>query len=189
LFSLQCSIFLTLFTKNAAAERYEHTAYAIRNGTSVDPPSPPAPLVPALDALHNELQDIVVGFSVALGALRGEAAKVFSQRTGAEDDDDDGFFVVNDGQVRKDDLRGVDLGKLGLGGAGVVPVPALSGDDEGNKVRILPIDPVGSEVPKDGEGEGVVDASTIVIGKDPVQIEQALQDVPLEPPAVRHEDL
>lgn len=160
-------------------ERYEHVAYAIQNGTSADPPSPPAPLVPALDTLHNELQDIVLGFSVALGGLRSEAAKVFSQRTDAEDDD--GFFVVNDGQVRKDDLRGVDLGKLGLA-SGVAPVPS---GDEGDEVRILPIDPV--DIPK--EGENVVDASTVVIGKDPVQIQEALKDVPLEPASVRHEEL
>jgi len=105
---------------------------------------------------------------------------VFSQRTDA-DDDDDGFFVVNDGQVRKDDLRGVDLGKLGLAN-GVAPVPS---GDEGDEMRILPVDPV--DIPK--EGESVVDASTIVVGKDPVQIEQALKDVPLEPPSVRHEEL
>ena len=168
------------FSSNTAFERYEQVAYAIQNGTSVDPPSPPAPLVPALDILHNELQDIVLGFSVALGGLRSEAAKVFSQRTGTKDDDS-GFFVVNDGQVRKDDLRGVDLGKLGLA-SGVPPVPS---SDEGDEVRILPIDPV--DIPN--EDESVVDASTIIVGKDPVQIQQALKDVPLEPAAVRHEEL
>ena len=178
-FFLLLSTILNL-SSNTAFERYEHIAYAIQNGTSIDPPSPPAPLVSALDILHNELQDIVLGFSVALGGLRGEAAKVFSQRTDTEDDDG-GFFVVNDGQVRKDDLRGVDLGKLGLA-SGVPPVPS---GDEGDEVRILPIDPV--DIPK--EGESVVDASTIVIGKDPVQIQQALKDVPLEPAAVRHEEL
>ena len=83
--------------------------------------------------------------------------------------------------MRKDDLRGVNLGKLGLASS-VPPVPS---GDEGDEVRILPIDPV--DIPK--EGESVVDASTIVIGKDPVQIQQALTDVPLEPAAVRHEEL
>lgn len=105
---------------------------------------------------------------------------MFSQRTDV-DDDDGGFFVVNDGQVRKDDLRGVDLGKLGLA-SGVAPVPS---GDEGEEARILPIDPV--DIPK--EGENVVDTSTIVIGKDPVQIQEALKDIPLEPASVRHEEL
>lgn len=174
------NIYFLPFYSKTAFERYEHIAYGIQNGTSLDPPSPPAPLVPGLDTLHNELQDIVLGLSVALGGLRSEAAKVFSQRTDAEDDDD-GFFVVNDGQVRKDDLRGVDLGKLGLA-SGVAPVP---NGDEGDEVRILPIDPV--DIPK--EDESVVDASTIVIGKDPVHIQEALKDVPLEPASVRHEEL
>lgn len=83
--------------------------------------------------------------------------------------------------MRKDDLRGVDLGKLGLA-SGVPPVPS---SDEGDEVRILSIDPV--DIPN--EDEGVVDASTIIVGKDPVQIQQALKDVPLEPAAVRHEEL
>ncbi|KAF8972697.1 hypothetical protein BDZ97DRAFT_1782239 [Flammula alnicola] len=175
-------------------EEYQQIAYALQNGTALPEPAPapPAdPIIPALDALHNDLQDVVLGFQVALGSVRGEAAKVFSlRRSGGEDgaeeeedEEDSGFFVVKDGETRRDDLRDVDVGGLGLkpkDGAGVVKKPA---EEDGGEVRILPI---GAGPGEPGEA---LDPSNIFIGKDKVQVEQALEDVPLEPPAVRHEEL
>lgn len=117
--------------------------------------------------------------------------KVYSVSLGqADEDENSGFFVVDDDQVRKDDLRGIDFGDLGLKkkteGAGVVKfrsdggsetvggdVPSKGKDDE---VHILPIDP---SVPIK-EDSTAFDASKVVIGKDKVQIEQVLKDVPVE---------
>ncbi|KAF8903508.1 hypothetical protein CPB84DRAFT_1845800 [Gymnopilus junonius] len=161
-------------------EAYEQKAYRIANGTSYV--SPADPVVDLLNQLDAELQDVVLGFEVAVGRVRAEGVKVFSLAEG--DDEHDGFFVVQDGQVRRDDLRGMDLGAAGIKkpeGAGVVNI----GEKE-EEVRILPIDP---NPPSQGEGsaEGEFDASKVVIGKDKVQIEQALKDIPVEPP--RHEEL
>ncbi|KAF9482604.1 hypothetical protein BDN70DRAFT_990961 [Pholiota conissans] len=180
-----------------AFENYEQTAHALQNGTALPAPAPQPPtdpILPALDALHAELQDVILGFSVALGPVRSEAARVFSVRrftdedAEGDDEEDSGFFVVRDGEVRKDDLRGVDLGKLGIEkkvGAGVVK--GASGGEEKEKaddeVRILPI---GARPGQEGEA---LDPSTIVIGKDRVQVEEALGSVPLEPAAARHEEL
>lgn len=172
---------------NAATEDFEQTAYAMQNGTVLPDARPPIPdpIVPALDALHNDLQDVVAGFQVALGSVRGESTQVFSIFPAGADEEDDGFFVVKDGQIRKDDLRGVDMGGLGLTKEkeGVVGGVKLGSEDE---VKILPISP---DVPVDTKKGESVDASTIVIGKDKVQIEQALSDIPLEPAASRHEEL
>lgn len=161
------------------------TARLLQNGTEVPEPAPlpPAdPIVPALDVLHNELQDVIVGFNVALGPIRGSASHIFGVRASSADDDDDdedsGFFVVRDGEVRRDDMRGVDFGALGLEnkeGAGAVKVK------DADEVKILPIGPGG-----DGEA---LDPATIFVGKDRVQVEQALGGVPIEPAAVRHEEL
>lgn len=98
---------------------------------------------------------------------------------------EDGFFIVKDGQVHKDDLRGVDMGGLGLTKEkeGVVGGVKLASEDE---VKILPINPDGAVSTEDGQS---LDASKIFVGKDRVQIEQALSDNPLDPAASRHEEL
>ncbi|KAF5316085.1 hypothetical protein D9619_006580 [Psilocybe cf. subviscida] len=170
-----------------ASEDFEQTAYALQNGTVLPDVRPPIPdpIVPALDTLHNDLQDVVAGFQVALGSVRGESSKVFSIFPAESDEDEDGFFVIKDGQVRKDDLRGVDMGGLGLTKEkeGVVGGVKLTSEDE---VKILPIIPDGTVDTENGQS---VDASKIIIGKDAVQIEQALSDIPLEPAASRHEEL
>ncbi|KAF4610964.1 hypothetical protein D9613_006694 [Agrocybe pediades] len=162
------------------AEAYQEKALAMQNGTDAD--APDDPIVTDLNLLDGELQDVILGFQVALGAVRGEAGKVFSVREGSEVEDEDGFFVVRDGQVRKDDLRGVDLGTLDVKkkeGAGVVGVHSQQEEEkEDGEVRILPIDPVSPGKEEEKE-DGAFDASEIVIGKDAVQIEQALKDVPL----------
>ncbi|KAF8199088.1 hypothetical protein BJ912DRAFT_1139908 [Pholiota molesta] len=180
-----------------AFETYQDTAHALQNGTSQSPPAPADPVLPALDALHRELEDVILGFSVALAPVRSQAAKLFSVRPSAEDEEDEeesGFFVVRDGEVRKDDLRGVDLGGLGIEkkpGAG--PVNRAGGEGEEkesekeDEVRILPIE---SGLPAGGGGGGAgLEGGGIFVGKDRVQVEQALGGVPLEPAAARHEEL
>lgn len=166
------------------AEAFEQTAYGMQNNTLEN--APRDPIMPLLDDLDQDTKDIVAGFQIALGKVRGDAAKVYSVNLGQVDDVDSGFFVVNDGQVRKDDLRGVDFGDLGLKkteGAGVVKLRTDDGSKsaggEGKRdeeVHILPID---SNLPVK-EDQTVFDASKVIIGKDKVQIEQALKDVPVE---------
>ncbi|PPQ65514.1 hypothetical protein CVT24_010810 [Panaeolus cyanescens] len=188
-------------------ENYTQVAYQLQNGTEVsvsfsnfpvplDLPSTPAdPLVPVLDQLYSELQDIVLGFNIALNNVRVKALKVFSLRpkialdengevTGASADDDDGFFVVKDGQRRRDDLRGVDLEGLKIAtpkGSGKLDTAE---DEKEEQVVILPIGD-GEERKSDDE----FDPSTIIVGKDKVQVQEALKDVPVEPAASRHEEL
>ncbi|KAH9479699.1 hypothetical protein JR316_0008294 [Psilocybe cubensis] len=166
------------------SEAFEQTAYGMQNNTLEN--APRDPIMPLLDSLDLDMQDVVAGFQVALGSIRGDAMKVYSVGLGQAEEDDSGFFVVNDGQVRRDDLRGVDFGDLGLKkkteGAGVVKIrsDAVGGDSENqgkdDEVHILPIDP---SVPTK-EDSTTFDASKVVIGKDKVQIEQALKDVPVE---------
>jgi len=152
----------------------------MQNGT--DPNAPDDPIVTDLNLLDGELQDVILGFQVALGSAKGDATKLFSIREDAEDEDS-GFFVVNDGQVRKDDLRGVDLGQLDVKkkeGAGVVEVhqPGAEATEDNGEVHILPIDPV--VPPSEEEDNSGFDASKIIIGKDPVHIEEVLKDIPVE---------
>lgn len=167
---------------------YEELAHALQNGTELPEPAPLPPvdtIVPALDTLHNELQDVILGFNVALGPIRSAASRVFSVRSTPEDVDEEesGFFVVRDGEVRKDDMRGLDVDALRIEkkeGAGTVGLEEAGTEDE---VRILPIGPGPG-----GEGEAL-DPGMIFVGKDRVQVEQALGGMPLEPAAARHEEL
>ncbi|KAJ3511233.1 hypothetical protein NLJ89_g4220 [Agrocybe chaxingu] len=175
-------------------ERFLQAAKEMQEGTSTEPASPEDPLIPALDALNADLQDVVRGFLFSLANTRSRATRAFSPRAaGTEDEESDGFFSVNDGERRRDDLRGEDLNSVKKGvkegtiakkvgeGAGVLGVK-----EKAEEVKILPID----NTPKRAEEEVIFDASTVVIGKDKVQVEQALKDIPLETPAeVRHEEL
>ena len=169
-------------------QAYEDLAHTLQNGTELPEPAPLPPvdtIVPALDKLHNELQDVILGFNVALGPIRSVATRVFSVRSSPEDADEEesGFFVVRDGEMRRDDMRGLDIDALRIEkkeGAGAVRLKEEDADDE---VRILPIGPGPG-----GEGEAL-DPGMIFVGKDRVQVEQALGGVPLEPAAARHEEL
>ena len=42
---------------------------------------------------------------------------------------------------------------------------------------------------EDAKNKGLFDAEKVIIGKDSVQVEQALKDVPVEPAQLRHEEL
>lgn len=44
----------------------------------MDPPSPPNPVKPAINALQEELQTVVLGFHVALGGVRNTIPELFS---------------------------------------------------------------------------------------------------------------
>jgi len=166
------------------SERYNHHAASIQNGTSVDPPSPNNIVVEALDALDADQQEIILGFQVALSDLKSRALKLFSVYTGkAAEDDDSGFFVVRDGQPRKDDLRGVDLESLSF----KVGDEKTEKGAQGQDVHILPI---GDEEPPVMIGNPAFDASQIIISKTPEQVEEALKNAPpVEDVRSRHEEL
>jgi len=61
-----------------AFEDFEQTAHAIQNGTSVEPPSPPNPVIPVINALLEEAQTVMLGFHVALGNVRNTIPDLFS---------------------------------------------------------------------------------------------------------------
>lgn len=199
-------------------ENYTQVANQLTNGTDItvtfasfsEPlplPAPPTdPLVPVLDKLYSELQDVVLGFNVALNDVRVKSLKVFSLRpkialdengdvSGASNgDDDSGFFVVKDGQRRRDDLRGVDFGGLGIKPPKDSSKLGVANDEQADpepeeeeQVVILPIGD--GEPVEEKKSDDEFDPSTILIGKDTVQVQEALKDVPLEPAAVRHEEL
>jgi len=163
----------------------------IANGTSTDPEPPYDSVIPALDELDKELQDIILGFNYAMSGIRSHGLKVFSLRPltdDGHDEDNDGFFVVRDNEKRVVDLRGVDLDKIELKkeAVGVLPVKEEmeSTTTREGSIGILPVPDIQPEHSKAG-----FDASKVIIGKDKVQIEQALKDIPLEPAAQRHEEL
>ena len=172
-------------------DSFDITVRQIANGTSTDPTAPSNPVLEALDELDKDLQDIILGFNYALPGMRSHGLKVFSSRTlddEGDDDNDDGFFVVRDNERRVVDLRGVDLGKIELKkeAVGTIPIKQDGNEFEGeDSVGILPVPD--AQLPA-GSGSSF-DASKIIIGKDKVQIEEALRDIPLEPPAQRHTEL
>jgi len=168
------------------------TVRQIANGTSADPGPPSDSVIPALDELDKELHDIILGFNYAMSEIRSHGLRVFSLRPltdGGHDEDNDGFFVVRDDERRVVDLRGVDLGKIELKkeAVGVLPVKEEmeSTTAREGSIGILPVPDI--QRPEDSR-EGL-DASKVIIGKDKVQIEQALKDIPLEPATQRHEEL
>jgi len=107
---------------------------------------------------------MILGFSSALSEVKGRAVTIFSVHRIADDEEDSGFFVVRDGEVRRDDLRGVDLNNIGVK-SGVV---TKGGKEE--EVHILPI--------RDETQEDGFDASQVILGKSPEQIAQALSGAP-----------
>jgi len=131
-----------------------------------------------------------MGFNHALSGLRAKAAAIHSLRPQGEEKED-GFFVVNDGQKRKDDLRGVDLGKIELKKevVDILPVKDTAGpakvEEETAKEEALRA----LAAVENAKNQGLFDAEKVIIGKDSVQVEQALKDVPVEPAQLRHEEL
>ncbi|KAJ2929468.1 hypothetical protein H1R20_g7625, partial [Candolleomyces eurysporus] len=154
-------------------ERFERIALAIQDGTYTpeDGEKPfqtpgPDPLVGALDKLQAELDDIVLGWQVSLGAIKKRGIKIFSERRyknyeGREGDADDneGFFSVKreKGEL-VDDMRGV---------------PGYQGEAKKPIVSILPVGPGGDKDEQERQ-QRVDDASAILIGKDPVQVAEAV---------------
>lgn len=123
--------------------------------------------------------------------MRSHGLKVFNSRPLNDEDNDhnDGFFIVKDNEKRVDNLRGVDLGKVELKKEAVGFLP-IKHDDKGIKgaedsVRILPVPD--AQLPEDRESG--FDASKVIIGKDKVQVEEALRDIPLRPSAQWHTEL
>jgi hypothetical protein len=151
-------------------EHFERVALGIQDGTYTPEdgeeafPTPgPDPLVGALDKLQAELDDIVLGFQVSLGPIKKRGIKVFSERRyknyeGRENDADDneGFFSIKreKGEL-VDDMRGM---------------PEYQGEAKKPVVSILPVGP-GSN---DEQEQRVKDASGILIGKDPIQVAEAV---------------
>jgi len=160
------------------------TARQIANGTSTDPHPPSDPVLEALDELDSDLQDIILGFNYALSGMRSHGLKVFN----LNGEGNDGFFVVKDNEKRIDDLRGVDLGKVELKkeAVGILPAKQVDHGIKGaeDSVGILPVPD--AQLP---DSESGFDASKVIIGKDKVQVEEALRDIPLEPPSQRHTEL
>ena len=169
-------------------ESFEIIVRQIANGTSTNPTPPSDPVVEALDELDRELQDLILGFNYALSGMRLQGLQIFNSRPLAHEgnEDHDGFFVVRDNEKRVVDLRGVDLGEVELKKEAVGLLPIKQDSDEAKeseeRVGILPIPD--AQVPENSESG--FDASKIIIGKDKVQVEEALRDIPLKPPALRH---
>ncbi|KAF8625026.1 hypothetical protein AX17_006940 [Amanita inopinata Kibby_2008] len=61
------------------AERFDVTARAIQNGTHAHPPVDP--LIPALDALERDVQEVISGFGVRLFMLRQEGEEMYTLPT------------------------------------------------------------------------------------------------------------
>jgi hypothetical protein len=172
-------------------DSFDVTARQIVNGTSTDPTPPSDPVLEALNELDRDLQHIIVGFNYALSRMRTNSRKIFNTRplnSEGDDEDEDGFFVVKDNEKRIVDLRGVDLGKVEMKKESVGVLPIKQHDDVKDKQENVGILPV-PDVQLPGNGEFGFDPSRIIIGKDKVQIEEALKDIPLEPPAQRHTEL
>lgn len=163
----------------------------IANGTSTDPKPPFDSVIPALDELEKELNDIILGFNYAMSGIQSHGLRVFNLRPltdDGHDDDSGGFFVVRDNEKRVVDLRGVDLGKIELKKEAIGVLPVKGGMEPTTReggIGILPV----PDIQRPEDSRAGLDASKIVIGKDKVQIEQALKDIPLEPAAQRHEEL
>ncbi|KAF8801363.1 hypothetical protein BYT27DRAFT_7198437 [Phlegmacium glaucopus] len=83
-----------------AFEDFAQTAYAVQSGTSLDPPSPPNPIKPVIDALQEELQTVVLGFHVALGSMRNTISELFSIHEPISVDDGVGAGVGDEGKLR-----------------------------------------------------------------------------------------
>ncbi|KAF9522428.1 hypothetical protein CPB83DRAFT_911338 [Crepidotus variabilis] len=176
------------------SDKFQETVRMIANGTSTDPPSPTDPVVAALDGLDKELGDVISGFTLSLTKVLAHGVAIYSTRP-MSDAGEDGFFSIKDGQRRMDDLRGVDLGKVELKKDTVGSIPLKGGAVEDKKqiaskspdlIGTMPIPPPPVETLVD---DAAADASKVVIGKDKLQVEQSLKDIPLEPPVVLHEEL
>lgn len=170
-------------------DRFDETVRQIANGTSTNPMPPSDPVVEALNELNQELQDITLGFNFALSEIRSRGLKVFNLRPMAEaGDEDNGFFVVKDNERRVVDLRGADLGDIPLKeGTGrlVMKQEDLTEQKDGENDKVLPI----SDTHPPRDQTSGFDTSKIIIGKDKVQIEEALKDIPLEPSVLNHGEL
>lgn len=175
----------------SVSNNFEETVRMIANGTSTEPTPPSDPIVDALNQLENELEDVTSGFVQSLSKTITRGAALFSIRPTSESDD--GFFSVRDGQQRKDDLRGVNLGKVDTKkeSVGTISLKGAQADEEINvkqkvpgMIGTMPLSPPPVETPK---GDAAFDPSKVIIGKDKVQIEQELKDVPLE--STRHDEL
>ena len=72
----------------SAFENFEQKAHAIQNGTSVEPPSPPNPVIPVMNALLEEVQTVIFGFNFAMGNVRNKIPELFSIHGSVSERDD-----------------------------------------------------------------------------------------------------
>ncbi|KAF8880194.1 hypothetical protein BD779DRAFT_1549903 [Infundibulicybe gibba] len=67
-------------------EKFDGQIRSMQNGTH---PSPPAdPLIPALDELERDMQDVIAGFQARVRTIRGEIESAFTARSVDEDPSD-----------------------------------------------------------------------------------------------------
>ncbi len=62
---------------NPAAERFQSVAETIQNGTHAHPPVDP--LVPAVNVLHEELQEVILGARTQLSMLRSQGNDLYTR--------------------------------------------------------------------------------------------------------------
>ena len=84
----------------SAFEDFEQKAHAIQNGTSVEPPSPPNPVIPVINDLLEETQTVILGFNFALGNVRNRIPELFSIYVSVPERDDGAGTGEEEDKVR-----------------------------------------------------------------------------------------
>jgi hypothetical protein len=111
-----------------AFENFEQKAHAIQNGTSIEPPSPPNPVIPVINDLLEEVQTVILGFNFALGNVRNTIPELFSIHESVPERDDGAGASGEEDEVRiqpidpdldgengKENEKGFDTSKVIIG--------------------------------------------------------------------------
>ncbi|KAF5353095.1 hypothetical protein D9758_008728 [Tetrapyrgos nigripes] len=163
-----------------AFQNFEDEVRLVQNGSHAHPPIDP--LIPALDTLQVELEDVKGGFDARVRALGVTIREV----------------LFGPDEEETPSVQPVDEPIEGEEKVVIMPIDAASSastlPEDPDKVSILPVDPAPSSPSEDSDNQDVkdvpeFDASQVILSKGNEQVEEALKGISIEPKTQVHEEL